>query len=115
MAELVWTPRAYADLEAIGSYYAQSAPGYAEVLVRKLMQVAERLRSFPASGRIVPEIGDENMWEVIYRNYRVVYMHLPEDGKGRDFDGLSFIPAVLRLAIWQRIKTVYKVKHSHHM
>ena len=79
MAELVWTPRAYADLEAIGSYYAQSAPGYAEVLVRKLVQITERLRNFPASGRIVPEIGDENMREVIYRNYRVIYMHLPED------------------------------------
>ena len=79
MAELVWTPRAYADLEAIGSYCAQSAPGYAEVLVRKLVQITERLRNFPASGRIVPEIGDENMQEVIYRNYRVIYMHLPED------------------------------------
>ena len=79
MAELVWTPRAYADLEAIGSYHAQSAPGYAEVLVRKLVQITERLRNFPASGRIVPEIGDENMREVIYRNYRVIYMHLPED------------------------------------
>ncbi|HMB91359.1 MAG TPA: type II toxin-antitoxin system RelE/ParE family toxin [Rhodothermales bacterium] len=81
MAELVWTPRAYADLEAIGAYHAQSAPGYAEVLVRKLMHAAERLATFPNSGRVVPEIGDANLREVIYRNYRIIYMHTPEDDK----------------------------------
>ncbi|MGI9176186.1 MAG: type II toxin-antitoxin system RelE/ParE family toxin [Rhodothermales bacterium] len=81
MAEVVWTPRAYADLEAIGAYYAQSAPGYAEVLVRRLMQAAERLEVFPASGRVVPEIGDESMREVIHRNYRIIYMHLPDEDR----------------------------------
>jgi plasmid stabilization system protein ParE len=43
MAEVVWTPRAYADLEAIGDYYAQDAPGYAETLVRKLLGAADHL------------------------------------------------------------------------
>jgi toxin ParE1/3/4 len=81
MAALVWTPRAYADLEAIGAYHAQSAPGYAEVLVRKLMYATERLKTFPASGRIVPEIGDENMREIIHRNYRIIYMYLPKDDR----------------------------------
>ena len=81
MAALVWTPRAYADLEAIGAYYAQSAPGYAEVLVRKLMHAAERLRTFPVSGRMLPEVDDENMREIIHRNYRIIYMYLPEDDR----------------------------------
>lgn len=79
MAKLVWTPRAYADLEAVGSYYAQSAPGYAEMLVLKLLQITERLSSFPASGRIVPEIGDENLREIIYRNYRIIHVYMPEE------------------------------------
>ena len=81
MAELVWTPRAYADLEAIGDYHAQSAPGYAEVLVRKLMHATERLKTFPASGRVVPEMGDEDLREIIHRNYRIIYMHLPEEDR----------------------------------
>lgn len=81
MAELIWTPRAYADLEAIGAYYAQHAPGYAEVLVRKLMRAAERLEAFPASGRVVPEIGDEAMREVIHRQYRIIYLYAPEEDK----------------------------------
>ncbi len=81
MATLVWTPRAYADLEAIGAYHAQNAPGYAEVLVRKLMHVTERLKTFPASGRAVPEIGEKNMREIIHRNYRIIYIYLPEEGR----------------------------------
>jgi plasmid stabilization system protein ParE len=81
VAEVVWTPRAHADLAAIGAYHAQSAPGYAEVLVRKLMHAAERLEVFPLSGRVVPEIGDESLREVIHRNYRIVYIHLPEDDR----------------------------------
>lgn len=81
MAEVVWTTRAHADLAAIDAYHAQSAPGYAEVLVRKLIQAAERLEVFPLSGQAVPEIGDESLREVIHRNYRIVYIHLPEEDK----------------------------------
>ena len=81
MANVVWTSRALADLEAIGAYHAQTAPGYAEMLVRKLLQAAERLKTFPASGRAVPEIGDESLREIIHRNYRIVYIHLQDDDR----------------------------------
>ncbi|MEO1631683.1 MAG: type II toxin-antitoxin system RelE/ParE family toxin [Bacteroidota bacterium] len=36
MAVVVWTPRAYADLEAIGDYLAHDSPGAAERLLRQL-------------------------------------------------------------------------------
>lgn len=81
MAEVVWSARAYADLDAIADYYAQSAPGYAEMLVRRLMGVVKRLESFPHSGRSVPEIGDASLREVIHRNYRVVYLYLADEGR----------------------------------
>ena len=98
MAEVVWTPRAYADLQAIGGYHAQSAPGYAEMLVRKLMHATECLEAFPTSGRVVPEIGDESLREVIHRNYRIVYLYLPDEDRvevlavfhsSRQFGGLG--------------------------
>ena len=81
MAHVAWSPRAYADLDAIGSYHAQTAPGYAEVLLRRLLAVVERLEAFPTSGRAVPEIGDESLREVIHRNYRVVYLYSPDDDR----------------------------------
>ena len=81
MADVVWSSRAYADLDAIGEYHAQTAPGYAEVLVRKLLAVVERLEAFPESGRTVPEIGDADLREVVHRNYRIVYLFLPEEDR----------------------------------
>ncbi len=35
----------------------------------------------PASGWMVPEIGDEGLREVIHRNYRIVYIHLPDEDR----------------------------------
>ncbi|MEM8601673.1 MAG: type II toxin-antitoxin system RelE/ParE family toxin [Bacteroidota bacterium] len=81
MAVVVWTPRAYADLEAIGDYLARDSPGVAERLLRQLYAATDRFEAFPASGRIVPEIGDESLREVIYRNYRIVYLHIPGDDR----------------------------------
>ena len=81
MAEVVWTARAYADLEAVGAYHARTAPGYAAVLVRTLFAAVERLETFPASGRVVPEIGAGDLREVIHRNYRIVYVHLPDEDR----------------------------------
>ena len=74
MATVKWTPQALADLEAIGDFYAQDAPSYAQVVVDKLFEATRRLKAFPRSGRIVPEIRDKNIRELIYRNYRIVYL-----------------------------------------
>jgi len=30
---------------------------------------------------MVPEIEDESLREVIYRNYRIIYLHTPEEDK----------------------------------
>lgn len=81
MADVVWTPRALADLEAIGAYHAEASPGYAERLVRLLLSATDRLALFPASGRAVPEVGDEAFREVVHRNYRIVYMLLPDEDR----------------------------------
>ena len=35
----------------------------------------------PRSGRVVPEIGDENIREIIHRNYRIIYLYLPEEDR----------------------------------
>lgn len=75
MAEVVWTARATADLEALADYLAQSAPGYAEVVMRRLLASVDRLGAFPMSGRAVPEIGQKDMREIVLRSYRVVYLY----------------------------------------
>ena len=81
MADVAWTPRALADLEAIGAYHADVSPEYAEALVRRLLRATDRLESFPALGRVVPEVEGGAFREVIDRTYRVVYMHLEDEDR----------------------------------
>lgn len=73
MAEIVWSPQAIQDLESIKSFVAHDSPHYAELLTQKLFAAVERLKDFPESGRVVPEIGDPVVREILWRNYRLVY------------------------------------------
>lgn len=75
MAHVVWTTRAQADLAEVAEYHAARSPGFAEALVRRLLSAVGRLEIFPRSGRAVPEIADESMREVVYRDYRIIYLH----------------------------------------
>ena len=43
------------------------------LLAERLVAAVGRLERFPQSGRVVPEVGDETLREVIYENYRLVY------------------------------------------
>lgn len=78
MTRLVWTPQAIADLEAIQDFVSRDSPRYADVVLDRLFEAVERLREFPRSGRVVPEIGRESIREVIMGVYRIVY-RLVED------------------------------------
>ena len=81
MAEVVWTTRAQADLAEVAEYHAARSPDYAEALVRRLLSAVGRLEAFPRSGRAVPEIAEESMREVVYRDYRIIYLHDETDDR----------------------------------
>lgn len=73
MIELVWSPRAVADLEEIRAFIAADSPAWAELTVRRLVAAVERLHQFSDSGRMVPERQSPILREVISGNFRVVY------------------------------------------
>jgi plasmid stabilization system protein ParE len=65
MADITWTDQALADVEAVCLYIARDAPRYAELFARRIFQTTDRLVSFPRLGRVVPEIGRDDIREVI--------------------------------------------------
>jgi toxin ParE1/3/4 len=67
------TPQALADLQAAYEFVARDSVHYAEALTDRLFDAAGRLELFPRSGRVVPEIGREDIRELIVSGYRVVY------------------------------------------
>ncbi len=70
---LRWTERALADLFAIGDYIALDDPAAARSWVERLRQRALRAADVPRAGRVVSEIGREDVREIFVRTYRIVY------------------------------------------
>jgi plasmid stabilization system protein ParE len=79
VAQVSWTNQALDDLEAICLFIARDAPRYAEVFADRVFRVTDRLAEFPRLGRVVPEIGREDVRELIVQSYRVIYRLLPEE------------------------------------
>jgi plasmid stabilization system protein ParE len=59
--------------EAIRAYVARDSTHYADLVVERIVAAVGRLEDSPRSGRMVPELGDESVREVIHGNYRIVY------------------------------------------
>jgi toxin ParE1/3/4 len=78
VADIVWRPQAISDLEALEAYYEQVAPDFAPLFVAAIFETTRRLMDFPRAGRVVPEIGNESIRELLYRQYRIIY-YLEDD------------------------------------
>jgi toxin ParE1/3/4 len=72
-ARIFWTRQAREDLREIRAFIARDAPATASAFVRRLRQSVERLRGFPHSGQVVPELGREAIREILRGNYRIIY------------------------------------------
>ena len=65
---------AVADLEAIQEWYAdQGVPQVGDRILAGVFERVERLREYPAMGRVVPEFGESFLRELIYSPFRIVY------------------------------------------
>ncbi len=73
MAEVVWSPRAVDDVRAIAAHIAEDSLAYAKSVAQKIVASTRRLATFPMSGRVVPEFGDERIREVFAYSYRIIY------------------------------------------
>lgn len=73
MTEIIWAPQALEDAEAIRDYLSRSSASYATLLIERIVAAVARLESHPRSGRVVPELADPSVREIIVRDYRVVY------------------------------------------
>jgi len=70
--KLRWTRRARADLIEIGRYIVRDKPGAASRWVERLRRRARSAAKQPRSGPKVPEIGRDDVREVVTGNYRIV-------------------------------------------
>ena len=55
------------------------APSYAAPLIAGISAAMDPVTEFPLSGRVVPEFDPSHLREVIFENYRIVYIVLADD------------------------------------
>ena len=65
MAQVKWTPQAADDLEAICLLIARDAPALAGIFADRVLRATERVAGLPRLGRVVAELGSENIREII--------------------------------------------------
>ncbi len=61
--QVVWSLRALDDVDEIADYIARDSPAYAGTLIGKILETTRGLTNFPLAVRIVPEFGDETIWQ----------------------------------------------------
>lgn len=78
MVQIIWAESALDDVNAIAEYISLDNPTSARQLVKQIFQSVKRLKDFPESGRIPPEL-DDSSWsknrylEIIVGPCRILY------------------------------------------
>ena len=71
--KLAWTLQARDDLGDIVRFIATDNPTAAEILGYSLISRVDSLERFPLLGRMVPEVGNQTIREIVFRPYRIIY------------------------------------------
>lgn len=71
--KVIWSYEATTDLNDIAEYIARDSAFYAAAFVQEILDVGRSLNKFYERGRIVPELGNPNIRELMVREYRLIY------------------------------------------
>lgn len=72
-APLLWSPTALLHFSNWIRHIAKDSPRTAEKERVAILKSVSRLKSFPLSGRIVPEFGNPSLREIIKKPIRIIY------------------------------------------
>ena len=70
---IVWSPLAVDRASEIAGYIAQDKPAAAKKCVKTVFSKVEQLMTSPEIGRMVPEIRNNQIGQLIYGNFRIIY------------------------------------------
>jgi plasmid stabilization system protein ParE len=75
---VVWTEAASSDLAGAADYIARDSRFYAAAFVREVRAAARSLRLSPERGRVVPELRQPEIRQLLVQSYRLVYSVAPK-------------------------------------
>lgn len=71
--EVIWQPQSLEDISKIAEFISRDSAYYATIQTEKFFAKALTLENFPLSGRVVPELGVDDIREMIIGPYRMIY------------------------------------------
>ena len=71
--KIQWSPLAIERVTEIAEYIALDNPMAADKWVNDIFDSTEILSDFSKIGRVVPELQDQTMREILKNNYRILY------------------------------------------
>lgn len=74
------SPHAREDLRVMVRFIARDNPSAAMRLGQLLIEKALSLESLPLRGRVVPELNEPAIREIIFKSYRIIYQISDESG-----------------------------------
>ncbi len=75
--KVILTPQSLDDLREIVSFIAQDNPERAKSFGNELIDHALTLAELPERGRVVPEISEPSVREIVRHPYRIIYEIFP--------------------------------------
>ena len=69
----VHVEKASSNLKAIHQFISKDSTVYANRFIKIIISKTQILKKYPYSGRMLPELREESIREIIYQNYRIVY------------------------------------------
>jgi plasmid stabilization system protein ParE len=73
---IVWNSQAKNDLRSIKSYYrdVEAPTERVDRMINGIITAVDRLEHSPHAGRMVPEVGDPNFREILWKQWRIIYL-----------------------------------------
>lgn len=71
--QVIVSPEASSDLQDIKRYISEDSPLAAERFGQKIFLKQKILRTHPEIGRVVPEVKNRTIREIVIGNYRIMY------------------------------------------
>lgn len=68
-----WSDPSVLDLESIRDYIAKDSEYYASEFIGKILDAVDTLKDLPKIGRPVPECAQDEIRELLFHNYRLIY------------------------------------------
>ncbi|MEM7480055.1 MAG: type II toxin-antitoxin system RelE/ParE family toxin [Acidobacteriota bacterium] len=70
---LAWAEPALGDLEAIQGTFGRDSEAFASRVLDKVIGAVERIVPVPRLGRVVAELEDERIRELVFHSFRIIY------------------------------------------